>query len=92
MFMTTNHRERLDPALLRPGRCDVHFEVGNADSSQILRMFDRFFPEATSAQAMAFVDQIPPGKVSTAAIQGILLQCQNDISLAIKNAEGLCTN
>lgn len=23
LFMTTNHREKLDPALLRPGRCDM---------------------------------------------------------------------
>jgi chaperone BCS1 len=26
-FMTTNHLERLDPALVRPGRCDVKVEV-----------------------------------------------------------------
>ena len=24
LMMTTNHRERLDPALIRPGRCDLH--------------------------------------------------------------------
>lgn len=30
LFMTTNHREKLDPALLRPGRCDVHVELCNA--------------------------------------------------------------
>jgi mitochondrial chaperone BCS1 len=24
VFMTTNHKEKLDPALLRPGRADVH--------------------------------------------------------------------
>ena len=29
-FMTTNHREKLDPALLRPGRADVHIEFTNA--------------------------------------------------------------
>jgi len=28
--MTTNHREKLDPALLRPGRADYHIELNNA--------------------------------------------------------------
>jgi chaperone BCS1 len=30
LFMTTNHKEKLDPALLRPGRCDVHVKLNNA--------------------------------------------------------------
>ena len=28
--MTTNHKEHLDPALLRPGRADIHMELGYA--------------------------------------------------------------
>ena len=28
LVMTTNHKSKLDPALVRPGRCDVHLEVG----------------------------------------------------------------
>lgn len=27
MFMTTNHKENLDPALKRPGRADVHVKL-----------------------------------------------------------------
>jgi len=30
LFMTTNHREKLDPALMRPGRADFHAYLGNA--------------------------------------------------------------
>ena len=30
LFMTTNHKERLDPALLRPGRADVHVKLNLA--------------------------------------------------------------
>lgn len=30
LFMTTNHKEKLDPALLRPGRADRHFELNYA--------------------------------------------------------------
>ena len=32
LFMTTNHREKLDPALLRPGRCDMQVLLNNASS------------------------------------------------------------
>jgi len=32
IVMTTNHREKLDPALLRPGRCDLQVELYNASS------------------------------------------------------------
>lgn len=31
VIMTANHPEKLDPALLRPDRLDVHIEVGNLD-------------------------------------------------------------
>ena len=30
LFMTTNHKEKLDPALLRPGRADYHVELNHA--------------------------------------------------------------
>jgi chaperone BCS1 len=44
VFMTTNHLERLDPALIRPGRVDVQVQVGLATPSQIRRIFLRFYP------------------------------------------------
>jgi mitochondrial chaperone BCS1 len=45
MFMTTNHKERLDPALLRPGRADVHVRLDLASEKQINELFLRFFPD-----------------------------------------------
>lgn len=33
--MTTNHREKLDSALIRPGRADVHVKLDHADKYQI---------------------------------------------------------
>ena len=29
IFMTTNHIEKLDPALIRPGRVDLKIHIGN---------------------------------------------------------------
>lgn len=35
VFMTTNHIERLDPALIRPGRVDMVQEIGDATDHQV---------------------------------------------------------
>ena len=47
LIMTTNHKEKLDAALLRPGRADRHFELGNAKRCQLIGLFKRMFPEST---------------------------------------------
>ncbi len=46
LFMTTNHKEKLDDALLRPGRADVHVKLDLASEKQIKGMYARFFPDA----------------------------------------------
>ena len=66
LFMTTNFIDKLDPALIRPGRVDVKFEIGAPDREQIERLFRRFYPEATQR----FVAE---GK-SMAALQGHFLK------------------
>ncbi|KIJ50430.1 hypothetical protein M422DRAFT_777141 [Sphaerobolus stellatus SS14] len=56
LFATTNHLERLDPALSRPGRMDVWIEFKNASKWQCEQLFKNFFPSsddvfATSSSA-----------------------------------------
>lgn len=45
IIMTTNHIDKLDPALIRSGRVDVKIEIGNATADQAERMYRRFFPD-----------------------------------------------
>lgn len=45
LIMTTNHREKLDPALIRPGRCDQQYEIKKASKDQMERMYYRFFKD-----------------------------------------------
>jgi len=45
IFLTTNHKERLDPALIRAGRIDVQGYIGYSSLSQLRRMFLRFHPD-----------------------------------------------
>ncbi|EJD48205.1 P-loop containing nucleoside triphosphate hydrolase protein [Auricularia subglabra TFB-10046 SS5] len=46
LFATTNHIERLDPALSRPGRMDVWVNFTNATKWQAEGIFKCFFPSA----------------------------------------------
>ncbi|KAH7923162.1 P-loop containing nucleoside triphosphate hydrolase protein [Leucogyrophana mollusca] len=48
LFATTNHLERLDPALSRPGRMDVWIEFKNASKWQAEALFRNFFPSTES--------------------------------------------
>ena len=89
LFMTTNHRERLDPALIRPGRADVHVELGLIGVEAARAMFLRFFPEAM-AETEAFVRNFGAMRVAPAALQGWLLKNHADAEAA-SGIEGLVT-
>eukprot|EP00461_Guttulinopsis_vulgaris_P004644 UN04646 len=47
VFMTTNHLEKLDPALIRPGRVDAKIFIGDSTPYQQKKMFKTFFPDVT---------------------------------------------
>ena len=53
LFATTNHIERLDPALSRPGRMDVWINFKNATKWQAEGIFKCFFPSAAAAASGA---------------------------------------
>ncbi|KAJ7937926.1 hypothetical protein B0H13DRAFT_1588296, partial [Mycena leptocephala] len=86
-FATTNHIDRLDPALLRPGRIDLKVAYGLATRDQVHSLFMHFFPEsrflsneanATTLEAVIgnlatnFSLGIPPAEFSTAELQHYL--------------------
>lgn len=43
IFMTTNHVDRLDPALIRPGRVDLSLLIDDASPAQAKELFTRFY-------------------------------------------------
>lgn len=62
IFMTTNHIEKLDSALIRPGRVDVQVEFKNATASQITRAYHNFFPNS-NGDAEKFLQFVGDGVV-----------------------------
>jgi mitochondrial chaperone BCS1 len=72
VFMTTNHLEKLDPALVRPGRCDLHLFVGNATQAQIKKMLERFYPNIPDAASLAA--RLPDNTLSMARVQEFLVR------------------
>ncbi|MEX0339875.1 MAG: AAA family ATPase [Arenibacterium sp.] len=77
LVMTTNHKERLDPALIRPGRADVHTELGLIHAKTARRLFERFFPNEAEL-ASVFETRLGDHEHSPAQIQGWLLDNSND--------------
>lgn len=59
LCLTTNHIDKLDPALIRPGRIDLRFEFKNANQEQAKELFLRWYmPRHTeSIQAINEKDQ-----------------------------------
>ncbi|EJD32722.1 P-loop containing nucleoside triphosphate hydrolase protein [Auricularia subglabra TFB-10046 SS5] len=85
LFATTNHIERLDPALSCPGRMDMHIEFGLASRWQAAALFKAFYPPAPSNEptARAFCDEssladrfaaaVPDAEFSVATLRGHLM-------------------
>ncbi|KAF1734510.1 Mitochondrial chaperone BCS1 [Beauveria bassiana] len=104
-FLTTNHIDRLDPALIRPGRVDMMTRIGEATRYQASEMWDRFYGDVDEDHSsrelflgrlneLGLFGQNPDGgpshrHTSTAAIQGLFLFNKNDMQGAINMAEGL---
>lgn len=42
--LTTNHKELLDPALIRPGRCDVCVELTYVMQDTLIEWLDKYYP------------------------------------------------
>lgn len=80
LIMTTNHPERLDAALIRPGRIDVRLEIGLATAEQGMKMFERFFGQAGNAREFG---KFTAGK-SPAEIQELLMQHRDNPEAALQ--------
>lgn len=70
--MTTNHVEKMDQALLRPGRIDYKLYLGRASDHQKMELYRRFFPDSSEVEAWEFVEASRSAE-TMAEFQGLLL-------------------
>ncbi|KAK4902706.1 Complex III assembly protein translocase and chaperone [Elasticomyces elasticus] len=95
IFMTTNHIDRLDDALIRPGRVDMTVHLDNATEWQMEKLWDRFYAEqdVTGEGKRRFLARATsaglPGNVSTAALQGLFLYNKGNVEGAIDMVDQL---
>ena len=86
IIMTTNHKEDLDPAFIRPGRVDREFHLGNCDSCQVQTLFRNFFHSATDSdldKVRAMFENMNTS-ISPAKLQGHLLRFKKSLEEALK--------
>lgn len=87
IFLTTNHVEKLDPALIRPGRVDLKEYLGNASDYQIREMFLRFYDDELLADK--FVEKTRDKNISTASLQGHFVYYKDKPQEAVDMADSL---
>ena len=69
--MTTNHKENLDPALIRNGRVDVKIELKSCDKYQIASIYKKIMNVDLSSSV---IDKIPEYKHKPIDIISHLMQ------------------
>lgn len=91
VFMTTNYMDRLDSALIRPGRVDLVECIGDADWEQVKRLFQNFFLLDADDHPLArdFADKIVAlaWKPSMADLQGYLLTYKDQPGAALESVD-----
>jgi chaperone BCS1 len=101
LIMTTNHAERLDAALIRPGRVDMKLELGYTNQDTNGRLFCALFmrddtlpdgsqrgDEVTLRKLMTeFANKIPEQEFSPAEIQSFLLEYRRSPHMAVENVQ-----
>ncbi|RLS82581.1 MAG: AAA family ATPase, partial [Planctomycetota bacterium] len=89
LFATTNHIERLDPALIRPGRIDRKELLGYADREQLRRLFVRFFGDNDPSMADYFAESLEEGRLCMSAVQTYLIEYAESADEALMHLEEL---
>ena len=75
LIISSNHYEKLDPALVRPGRIDITLELKNANHEVISNIYNYLFNKKISKKILQL---IPEYEYSPAELMNFYLQSNNN--------------
>lgn len=78
-IITTNHVDKLDPALIRPGRIDLKIDLGEINNRNIKKMIQYYFPNDNIEKYNIGLKSILPSKLKNLCLQS------NDIQELLNN-------
>lgn len=85
IFATTNHPEKLDPALIRPGRFDVIIEVGYATVEQVAAYVNKYYNEPVQVELKSIPDKTTMAYVQECCIENKSIAGAVEAILSPKN-------
>jgi hypothetical protein len=78
-FMTTNHIEHLDPALIRPGRVNLIEKIDYPGKEEISEFYKLYYPKSSKTDVKKFLDIVCKIKnISPASLNSFLFNHRND--------------
>tara|TARA_B100000497_G_scaffold63612_1_gene71850 strand:- start:1519 stop:2772 length:1254 start_codon:yes stop_codon:yes gene_type:complete len=88
VVMTTNHPDKLDPALIRSGRVDIHLEIDNPDIGVARQFVTRFY--GLDPIGYRFPDNLQLS-IPMAEVQDYCIRNPNDPDAVVKLLMGVIT-
>ena len=70
LIISSNHYDKLDPALVRPGRIDYHIVLGNASSETIREIYYNYFNKLIGDSIILKEDVFSPAELINFAMSG----------------------
>lgn len=86
VFMTTNHPEKLDPAILRAGRVDIHEQFKLACPEVMADMFARYYPHEID-RLPEFLGQYGNQNLVTADLQNMFFVHNDNVDELISRGK-----
>lgn len=74
VFMTTNYKEHLDKALIRPSRIDFTISFDKCNKEQIIQMFNKFFADNNNFDV--FYKKIKNLELRICILQQFFMECK----------------
>ncbi|KAI8986429.1 P-loop containing nucleoside triphosphate hydrolase protein [Pilobolus umbonatus] len=79
--MTTNHPERIDPAIIRPGRMDLHLQMTYSTHHQMEGIYNMIKAEDDTSKLVDiypdYKEDLPEMKIPPSEIMQVMVLCRN---------------